>query len=61
MKYQENNLNLINKISPIVEGSWLDTINCNLTFLQVYFDFETKEIIQRLIASLIPFNCSLFI
>ena len=58
MEYQENipNSNLINKVSPIVGASWLDSINCNLTFLQVYFDFETEEIIQRLIASLIPFN-----
>lgn len=56
--YPENipDSNLINKVSQNVGGSWLDTINCNLTFLQVYFDFETEEIIKRLIASLIPFN-----
>ena len=58
MNYPENipDSNLINKVSQNVGGSWLDNINCNLSFLQVYFDFETDEIIQRLIASLIPFN-----
>ena len=58
MDYQENipGSNLINKVSQNVGGSWLDNINCNLSFLQVYFDFETDEIIQRLLASLIPFN-----
>ena len=58
MNYPENipDSNLINKVSQNVGGGWLDNINCNLSFLQVYFDFETDEIIQRLIASLIPFN-----
>ena len=58
MGYQEDlpDSNLINKVSQNVRGSWLDTINCNLSFLQVYFDFETEEITKRLIASLIPFN-----
>ena len=58
MNYAENtpDSNLINKVSQNVGGSWLDNINCNLTFLQAYFDFETDEIIKRLIASLIPFN-----
>ena len=58
MDYPENipDSNLINKVSQNVGGSWLDSINCNLSFLQVYFDFETEEIIRRLIASLIPFN-----
>ena len=58
MEYSENlpDSNLINKVSQNVGGSWLDNINCNLSFLQVYFDFETDEIIRRLIASLIPFN-----
>ena len=56
--YPENipNSNLINKVSQNVGGGWLDSINCNLSFLQIYFDFETDEIIKRLIASLIPFN-----
>ena len=56
--YPENmpNSNLINKVSQNVGGGWLDNINCNLSFLQIYFDFETDEIIKRLIASLIPFN-----
>ena len=48
--------NLINKVSQNVGWGWLDNINCNLSFLQVYFDFETEEITKRLIASLIPFN-----
>ena len=48
--------NLINKVSQNVGRGWLDNINCNLSFLQVYFDFETEEITKRLIASLIPFN-----
>ena len=58
MNYPENipDSNLINKVSQNVGGGWLDNINCNLSFLQIYFDFETDEIIQRLIASLIPFN-----
>ncbi len=58
MDYSDNlpDSNLINKVSQNVGRSWLDSINCNLTFLQVYFDFETDEIIKRLIASLIPFN-----
>ena len=58
MEYPENipNSNLINKVSQNVGGGWLDNINCNLSFLQIYFDFETEEIIKRLIASLIPFN-----
>lgn len=59
MEYPEGlpNSNLINKVSQNVGSSWLDSINCsNLSFLQVYFDFETDEIIKRLIASLIPFN-----
>ena len=56
--YPENlpDSNLINKVSQNVGRSWLDSINCNIAFLQIYFDFETDEIIQRLIASLIPFN-----
>ena len=58
MDYQENipDPNLINKVSQNIASSWLDNINCNLSFLQIYFDFETEEIIKRLIASLIPFN-----
>ena len=58
MDYPENipDSNLINKVSQNVGGGWLDSINCNLSFLQVYFDFETDEIKKRLIASLIPFN-----
>ena len=58
MDYPENlpDSNLINKVSQNVGRSWLDSINCNITFLQIYFDFETDDIIQRLIASLIPFN-----
>jgi len=58
MNYSEDtpDSNLINKVSQNVGGSWLDNINCNLTFLQAYFDFETDEIIKRLIASLIPLN-----
>ena len=58
MDYSDNipNPNLINKVSQNIGGSWLDNINCNLSFLQIYFDFETEEIIKRLIASLIPFN-----
>ena len=58
MDYPENlpDSNLINKVSQNVGRSWLDSINCNIAFLQIYFDFETDEIIQRLIASLIPFN-----
>ena len=58
MDYSDNipNPNLINKVSQNIGGSWLDNINCNLSFLQIYFDFETEEIIKRLIESLIPFN-----
>ena len=58
MDYPENlpDSNLINKLSQNVGRSWLDSINCNITFLQIYFDLETDDIIQRLIASLIPFN-----
>ena len=59
MDYSEGlpDSNLINKVSQNVGRSWLDSINCsNLSFLQIYFDFETDDIIKRLIASLIPFN-----
>jgi hypothetical protein len=48
--------NFINKASQDIGKSWYDNINCNIAFLQVYFDFETDEIIKRLIASFIPFN-----
>ena len=54
MDYPENipDSKLINKVSQNVGGGWLDSINCNFSFLQLYFDFETEEIIKRLIASL---------
>ena len=48
--------NLINKASEKTKTGWLDNINCNLTFLQSYFDIETDDIIKRLFASLIPCN-----
>ena len=51
MDYSDNipNPNLINKVSQNIGGSWLDNINCNLSFLQIYFDFETEEIIKRFV------------
>ena len=57
-EYKENtkDSNLIKRVYQKAGNSWLDSINCNFTFLQEYFDFETEEIIRRLIASLIPFN-----
>ena len=61
MDYPENIPDSNNKVSQNFGGGWLDSINCNLSFLQVYFDFETDEIKKRLIASLIPFNNILLI
>ena len=57
-EYKENTQDstLIKRVYQKAGNSWLDSINCNFTFLQEYFDFETEEIIRRLIASLIPFN-----
>ena len=48
--------NLINKATENTKTSWLDNIQCNISFLQSYFDIETDDIIKRLIASLIPCN-----
>jgi len=55
LNYSENSpdSNLINKISKNIYGSWFDNVNCNLSFLQAYFEFETDEIIKKLIALLI--------
>ena len=39
-----------------IKTSFLDRLNCNLSFLQKYFDIETEEIRDRLIFSLIPLN-----
>ena len=48
--------NLINKATENTKTSWLDNIVCNISFLQIYFDIDTDDIIKRLIASLIPCN-----
>ena len=57
-EYPENvtDSNLINKATENAKTGWLDNINCNISFLQSYFDIETDDIIKRLLASLIPFN-----
>lgn len=54
----ENNLNnnIVTQVSQNISSSFLDKISFNVSFLQSYFDVETDEIIQRLLASLIPFN-----
>ena len=48
--------NLINKATENTKTSWLDNIQCNISFLQSYFDIETDDIIKRLMSSLIPCN-----
>ena len=56
-----NNDNLENRIKITGENmteSWLEKLKCS--FLQKYFDIETDEIKERLIASIIPLNSNFY-
>ena len=47
---------IVERAGKDIKKGFLDRFQCNLSFLQQYFDIETDEIKDRLIFSLIPFN-----
>jgi hypothetical protein len=46
----------VNKTQENIKSNFFSKLNCNISFLQQYFDINSDEIISRLKSSLIPTN-----